>query len=154
VRAAAAELLELDDQASVLVQPMASGTELVVGGLRDPALGPVVMVGFGGVLVEVLRDVAFRLAPITHDEATQAIGSLRGFKLLTGARGRPAADVDALAATVVAASQLIAGVPEIEELDLNPVLAGPGGALAVDVRIVGAAAPRAPSAAPGMLVGG
>jgi acetyltransferase len=154
VRAAAAELLALDDEARVLVQPMAGGTELVVGGLRDPALGPVVMVGFGGVLVEVLRDVAFRLAPVTHAEATQAIESLRGFRLLTGVRGRPAADVDALAATVVAASQLIADVPEIEELDLNPVLAGPAGALAVDVRIVGAAAPRAPSAAPGMLVGG
>jgi hypothetical protein len=153
VRAAATELLALDGEARVLVQPMAAGTELVVGALRDAALGPVVMVGFGGVLVEVLGDVAFRLAPVSHDEAMQAIESLRGFKLLTGVRGRPPADLPALAATVVAASHLIASVPEVEELDLNPVLAGPDGALAVDVRIVGATAPPAPTAAPGMLVG-
>jgi acetyltransferase len=154
VRAAAGELLALDATAAVLVQPMAAGTEVVVGALRDPALGPIVMVGFGGVLVEVLRDVAFALAPCTAGEARAAIASLRGYKLLTGVRGRPAADLDALAATVVAASQLIAGVPEVAELDLNPVLAGPGGAVAVDVRIAGTPAPRAPSAAAGMLVGG
>jgi acetyltransferase len=154
VGAAAGELLALDPGARVLVQPMASGTEVVVGALRDPALGPVVMVGFGGVLVEVLRDVAFRLAPVSEAEAAAAIASLRGFELLTGVRGRPAADLRALAATVVAASQLIAAMPEVAELDLNPVLAGPAGAVAVDVRIVGAPAPQAPTAAPGMLVGG
>jgi acetyltransferase len=152
VLAAAQALLELDPSARVLVQPMATGTELVVGALRDPALGPVVMVGFGGVLVEVLGDVAFRLAPVDHAEARAAIASLRGFRLLTGVRGRPAADLEALAATVVAASQLIAAVPEVEELDLNPVLAGPAGAVAVDVRIVGATAPPAPTQAAGMLV--
>jgi hypothetical protein len=154
VRAAAEALLELDPRARVLVQPMAAGTELVVGALRDPALGPVVMVGFGGVLVEVLRDVAFRLAPVSEAEVEAAIASLRGFKLLTGVRGRPAADLRALARTVVAASQLIACLPGVAELDLNPVLAGPAGAVAVDVRIVGAPAPRAPTASPGMLVGG
>jgi acetyltransferase len=153
VRAAAADLLALDDEARVLVQPMAAGTELVVGGLRDGALGPVVMVGFGGVLVEVLGDVAFALAPVGEAEAIAAIESLRGYRLLTGVRGRPAADLQALAATVVAASQLIAAVPEVSELDLNPVLAGPDGALAVDVRIVGAAAPREPTEGAGMLVG-
>ena len=153
VRRAAQELLDLDPNARVLVQQMTSGTEVVVGALRDPALGPVVMVGFGGVLVEVLRDVAFRLAPVTHQEAIDAIESLRGYKLLTGVRGRPAADVDKLARTVVAASQLIAANPNIAELDLNPVLAGPRQAVAVDVRIVGAPAPRAPTAGPGMLVG-
>ncbi len=153
IRRAAQELLDLDPAARVLVQQMTSGTEVVVGALRDPALGPVVMVGFGGVLVEVLRDVAFRLAPVTHQEATQAIQQLRGFKLLTGVRGRPAADIDKLAQTVVAASQLIAANPNIAELDLNPVLAGPRQAVAVDVRIVGAPAPRAPTAGPGMLVG-
>lgn len=154
VRAAAGALLALDEQAGVLVQPMASGVEVVVGALRDPALGPVVMVGLGGVLVEVLRDVAFVLAPVGAVEARAAIESLRGFALLTGVRGQPPADLDALVATVVAASRLVAAVPEVAELDLNPVLAGPGGAVAVDVRIVGAPAPRAPSAGPGMLVRG
>jgi acyl-CoA synthetase (NDP forming) len=146
VRAAAADLLALDPDAGVLVQPMLAGTEIVVGGLRDAALGAVVMVGLGGVFVETLGDVAFRLAPVTEAEAVEAIESLRAFPLLAGARGRPAADLRALAATVVAASQLLAGVSEIAELDLNPVLAGPDRAAAVDVRIVGAAAPPRPTA--------
>jgi acyl-CoA synthetase (NDP forming) len=155
VAAAAAALLELDPEAEVLVQPMTEGTEVVVGGLRDPVLGPVVMVGLGGVLVEVLGDVAFRLAPVTEAEARAAIESLRGVGVLAGARGRPAADLDALAATVVAASHLIAAVPEVSELDLNPVLAGPREAVAVDVRVIGGAAhPPAPSERPGMLAGG
>jgi hypothetical protein len=133
---------------------MVSGTEMVVGALRDPALGPVVMVGFGGVFVELLQDVAFRLAPVSEAQALEAIESLRGIGLLTGARGGPPADLGALAATVAAASRLIAGVDGIVELDLNPVLAGPRGSVAVDVRIVGAPAPPAPTAPAGMLVGG
>jgi acyl-CoA synthetase (NDP forming) len=104
------------------------------------------MVGLGGVLVEVLADIAFRLAPVTEAEAVEALESLRGFRLLAGVRGRPPAGLRALAATVVAASQLIAAVPEIAELDLNPVLAGAERAVAVDVRIVGAAAPPRPTA--------
>jgi acetyltransferase len=154
VRAAADALLELDPEAGVLVQPMVSGTEMVVGALRDPALGPVVMVGFGGVFVELLQDVAFRLAPVGEAQALAAIESLRGFGLLAGARGRPPADLGALAATVAAASRLIAAVTGVSELDLNPVLAGPRGSVAVDVRIVGAAALPAPTATAGMLVGG
>ena len=154
VRAAAQELLALDPDAHVLVQPMVAGTEVVVGAMRDASLGPVVMVGLGGVYVEVLRDVAFRLAPVDTDEAMEAVASLRGFGLLSGARGRPPVDLDAVAATVVAASQLIAALPDVAELDLNPVLASAAGALAVDVRIVGAPAPRAPTARPGMLVEG
>jgi acetyltransferase len=112
------------------------------------------MVGFGGVFVELLQDVAFRLAPVSEAQALEAIESLRGIGLLTGARGAPPADLGALAATVAAASRLIAGVDGIAELDLNPVLAGPGGSVAVDVRIVGAPAPPAPTAPAGMLVGG
>lgn len=145
VRAAATALLALDPEAGVLVQPMLTGIEVVIGGLRDPELGPVVMVGLGGVLVEVLADVAFRVAPITEAEAAAAIESLRGYPLLTGARGRERADLQALAKTVAGASQLIAAVPDIAELDLNPVLAGPRRAAAVDVRIVGAAAPPGPT---------
>ncbi|HEV2786406.1 MAG TPA: acetate--CoA ligase family protein, partial [Solirubrobacteraceae bacterium] len=154
VRAAADELLALDPEAHVLVQPMVAGTEIVVGAMRDAGLGPVVMVGLGGVYVEVLRDVAFRLAPLDADEAMEAIASLRGFGLLSGARGRPAVALGAVAATVVAASQLIAALPDVAELDLNPVLASAAGAVAVDVRIVGAPAPRAPTARAGMLVEG
>lgn len=154
VREAADALLAIDPGAHVLVQPMVEGTEVVVGALRDPVLGPVVMVGLGGVFVELLGDVAFALAPVGEEEALAAIESLRGYGLLRGARGRPAADVRALAATVAAGSQLIAALPDVAELDLNPVMAGPAGAVAVDVRIVGAPAPQAPTARPGMLVGG
>ena len=154
VRAASAALLALDPGAQVLVQPMLAGTEVVVGGLRDPELGAVVMVGLGGVLVEVLADVAFRVAPVTEAEAREAIESLRGLPLLTGARGRAPADLGALAATVAAASRMLAAVPAIAELDLNPVLAGPGRAAAIDVRVVGAAAPPRPTAATATLAGG
>lgn len=154
VREAAGALLAIDRRAQVLVQPMVEGTEVVVGALRDPVLGSVVMVGLGGVFVELLGDLAFALAPVGEEEALAAIESLRGYGLLSGARGRPPADVRALAATVVAASQLIAALPDVAELDLNPVMAGPAGAVAVDVRIVGAPALRAPTARPGMLVGG
>lgn len=154
VREAADALLALDPAADVLVQPMVAGTEVAVGALRDPVLGPVVMVGLGGVFVELLGDVAFALAPVSEDEALAAIASLRGRGLLRGARGRPPADLPALAATVVAASQLIAALPGVAEVDLNPVLVGPAGAVAVDVRIVGAPAPQVPTAPLGMLVGG
>ncbi|MBW3609159.1 MAG: acetate--CoA ligase family protein [Actinobacteria bacterium] len=154
VRSAAQELLAIDPAAHVLVQQMADGVEVVVGALRDPVLGPVVMVGLGGVFVELLGDVAFALAPVGEGEALAAIASLRGHELLSGARGRPPVDLRALAATVVAASHLIAALPDVAELDLNPVLAGPKGAVAVDVRIVGAPAPRVPTASRGMLVGG
>ena len=154
VREAADALLATDPGAHVLVQPMVEGTEVVVGALRDAVLGPVVMVGLGGVFVELLGDVAFALAPVGEEGALAAIESLRGYGLLCGARGRAPADVRALAATVAAASQLIAALPDVAELDLNPVMAGPAGAVAVDVRIIGAPAPRAPTARPGMLVGG
>jgi hypothetical protein len=154
VRAAAAALLALDPDAQVLVQPMLAGTEVVVGGLRDPELGAVVMVGLGGVLVEVLADVAFRVAPVTEAEAREAVESLRGLPLLTGARGRAPADLGALAATVAAASRMLAAVPAIAELDLNPVLAGPGRSAAIDVRVVGAAAPPRPTAATATLARG
>jgi acetyltransferase len=133
VRAAAAELLGGTD--AVLVQPQLSGAEVVVGGFRDPAFGPVVMVGLGGIWVEVLADVAFALAPLSVEEATDLLGSLRGFPVLAGGRGGRAVDLAALARTVVAAGDLLAAVPEITALDLNPVLATPTRAVAVDWKI-------------------
>jgi hypothetical protein len=136
LRAAARELLEGRPDARVLVQPEASGVEVIVGGFRDPQFGPVVVAGLGGVLVEVLGDSVLRLAPVDEDEAAAALRSLRGFPLLAGARGSEAADLDALAGAVAGVSRLLAAVPEVTELDLNPVLASPRGATAVDVRIV------------------
>ncbi len=136
VRQAATDLLDLDAAGRVLIQAQASGIEVVVGGYRDPHFGPIVMAGLGGVLVEVLADTVFRLAPIDEQEAAAALQTLRGYPILTGTRGQPGVDLTALAHTIAAASRLLATLPEIAELDLNPVIAGPDSAVAVDVRVV------------------
>jgi acetyltransferase len=136
VRAAAAELLgAADDGVGLLVQPQLDGVEVAVGGLRDAVFGPVVMVGLGGIWVEVLADVAFALAPLTLSEARDLLVGLRGYPVLAGGRGKRAVDLDALAAVVVGAGNLLLAAEEITELDLNPVLATPDGAVAVDWKI-------------------
>jgi hypothetical protein len=151
----------------VLVQPMGRpGLELIVGARRDPQLGPIVLVGIGGVLAEVLDDVAVRLAPVTSDDVADMLDELRGARLLHGVRGRPAADRGAVADLVVRLGTLMLDNPTWVEVDLNPVIAGPDGVLAVDALIVtdvrdpdwdyedpgGAAAPRREaSAAPATL---
>lgn len=135
VAAAAAELTALRPGAEVLVQHQERGVEVVVGGLRDPQFGPVVMVGLGGIHVEVLGDVQYALAPVGAGHAEWMFRSLRGAAVLDGVRGEPAVDVAALCSVVVAVGDLMAGVPEIAEIDLNPVLATEHSALAVDWRI-------------------
>jgi acyl-CoA synthetase (NDP forming) len=136
LRAAAAELLALAPGARLLVQSQASGTEVVVGAIRDPQFGPVVMVGLGGVFVEAIDDVALALAPLGADRARRLLAGLRGASVLRGARGGDPVDIDALAALVSAVGDLIAAVPEIAEIDLNPVLVSAAGAMAVDWRIL------------------
>lgn len=118
----------------VLVQKMARpGVELVIGVHQDPAFGPVVMAGFGGVLVEVLKDVAFAAAPITAAEADAMLSGLRAARILDGVRGKPSVDRAALCELLVNVSRLAAAPgPRLAELDLNPVLAGAEGAAAVD----------------------
>ncbi len=117
------------------MSPQLAGVEVAVGALRDPSFGPVVMVGLGGIWVEVLDDVAFALAPLTHAEARDLLLGLRGAALLTGGRGTAAVDLDALAAVVVRAGDLLVTRPAIAGLDLNPVLASAAGAVAVDWKI-------------------
>jgi acyl-CoA synthetase (NDP forming) len=119
----------------VLVQPQLTGVELAVGAVRDDRFGPVVMVGAGGTAVEVLGDVAFALAPLHDTEVADLVDGLRSASLLSGHRGAPAVDRDALHALVRGAGDLLASHPQITEIDLNPVLAGPDGALAVDWKI-------------------
>jgi acetyltransferase len=136
VHRAATQLLELAGGGRVLVQRQVGGIEVVVGGIRDPQFGPAVMVGLGGVLVEVLGDIAFALAPLGPDEARRLLSRLRGFPVLAGARGRAAIDLDALAGVVSAVGDLMVAMPEIGELDLNPVLATAAGCVAVDWRVV------------------
>ena len=120
--------------AGVLVQAMAQGdVELVIGLKRDPTFGPVVMVGLGGVLIEVFKDVVFRAAPVTEAEALRMLDELKSRVLLDGVRGKPPVDRLALARMVSAVSRFGAAAgPRLAELDLNPVLAGPQGATAVD----------------------
>jgi acetyltransferase len=121
----------------VLVSEMAQGTEALIGAIVDEAFGPVVALGLGGVLTEVLKDVTWRVAPFDLDTAREMIASLRGAKLFDGWRGRPAADKEALAATLVAASQMAAALsPRLKELDINPVIVGPSGVVAADALVV------------------
>jgi len=122
----------------VLIQPMISGAvETLVGITHDPVFGPLVAFGMGGIHVEVLGDVRFRIAPLTDRDADDLLHEIRGFPLLTGHRGVPPADVQALRDVLLRMSCLAERVPEIAELDLNPVMAlAPGaGCRVIDARI-------------------
>jgi acyl-CoA synthetase (NDP forming)/GNAT superfamily N-acetyltransferase len=130
----------------VLVQPMlADGVETIVGVVHEPVFGPLVVFGLGGVATEVLDDHAARLAPLTDTDAVQMISGIRAAPLLLGHRGSPAVDTAALADLLLRVSRLADDLPEVAELDLNPVIARPDGAHAVDVRIrIAPAEPRDP----------
>jgi acetyl coenzyme A synthetase (ADP forming)-like protein len=117
-------------------QMLRGGTEVIVGAITDNSFGKLVAFGLGGVLVEVLKDITFRLAPIARDEALTQIDSIKAHELLNGVRGAEGVDKGALADVVVRVSQLVTDFPEITELDLNPVFATAKGAIAADVRIV------------------
>jgi acetyltransferase len=119
-------------------QMIAGGQEVIIGIKRDPTFGPLVMFGLGGVYVEALADVSFRLAPLTAADAWEMLGEVRSARLLTGLRGAPAADRTALVDAIVRVGQLAADHPEIVELDINPLLALPEGrgVIALDARII------------------
>lgn len=122
-----------------LVQNMVTGgRELIIGGRQDPQFGPVVLVGLGGIFVEIFKEVAVRVAPITRSEALQMVESLRGFKILRGARGHVASDIDSVVDALLRVSQLLQDFPEIKELDVNPlrVFHQAGGCMALDARII------------------
>ncbi|MFC9293769.1 acetate--CoA ligase family protein [Streptomyces sp. NPDC057011] len=115
---------------------LTDGVELIVGVHRDPRFGPVAVVGLGGVLTETLRDVAFALAPVPARRAEALLRGLRGAALLDGVRGRPAVDVAAAAAVIERVTTVAAAHPELAELEVNPLLVCPDGALALDARAV------------------
>jgi acetate---CoA ligase (ADP-forming) len=116
--------------------PVAEGVELLVGARFDARFGPVALIGLGGVYTEVLHDVVVALAPVDEPTARELLLALRAAPLLEGARGRPAMDLDAAAAAVAALSRVAAAHPEIAELEVNPLLALPEGALGLDARVV------------------
>lgn len=122
----------------VAVQPMAApgGVELIAGVTRDDRFGPMVMVGLGGVHVEVLKDTTLRLAPLSSADARAMVAELRGAALLRGVRGRPAADVDAIAELLVRLSDFAVAHPEVQEMDLNPISAYPRGVAVLDARVL------------------
>jgi acyl-CoA synthetase (NDP forming) len=120
----------------VIVQPMITGgIELIIGVVQEPVFGPVVVFGLGGVATEVLGDHAARLAPLTGADADDLIHSVRATPLLLGYRGQPAADIGGLRDTLLRVSRLAADLPQVAELDLNPLIARPDGITAVDARI-------------------
>jgi len=121
----------------VTVQDMAPpGLEVIVGMATDPQFGPVVMFGLGGVWVEVLEDVSFKVAPLTRDDARAAVGEIRAARLLDGFRGSDPVDKAALEDILLRVSEFAAATPAVREMDLNPVFAYPDGAVAVDARVI------------------
>jgi len=121
----------------VLVQEMApSSTEVIVGAIKDPQFGPALMFGLGGIFVEVLKDVTFRVAPITVDEAREMITEVKAYPLLKGYRNQPAADIEAIVQILLNTSRLVMEHQEIKELDLNPIMVYEKGAKTVDARII------------------
>jgi acyl-CoA synthetase (NDP forming) len=111
-----------------------------MGMIKDPSFGPVVMFGLGGVFVEVLKDVSFRIVPIEKSDAEDMINEIKGKKLLEGYRGQEPADVAYLQQMLLKLSDFVNATPEIEEIDMNPVFAYKDGAVVVDARIILSAA--------------
>jgi acetate---CoA ligase (ADP-forming) subunit beta len=128
------------DIEGVAVQGMAKmGTEIIMGMIRDDSFGPVVMFGLGGVLVEVLKDVSFRIVPIEKSDAVEMIDEIQGKKLLEGYRGQDPVDIAYLQEMLVKLSDFVDRTPGIEEIDMNPLFAYSKGAAVVDARIILAA---------------
>src|SRR5437588_3943903 len=117
-------------------QMLAGGTEVIVGSITDGSFGKLVAFGLGGVLVEVLKDITFRLAPATSDDALSMLDGIQAHDMLKGVRGGDPVNREALADVIVKVSKLVSDFPEIVELDLNPVFATKQDAIAADVRIV------------------
>jgi acyl-CoA synthetase (NDP forming) len=123
--------------AGITVQKMAKqGIEIIIGMTKDAQFGPVIMFGLGGILVEVLKDVSFRIVPMTKRDASEMIAEIKGYPILKGYRGQDPADIPYLEDLIVKVSEFVDKNPEIKELDLNPVFAYKDGALAVDARII------------------
>jgi acyl-CoA synthetase (NDP forming) len=123
----------------VLVQSMVTGgREVILGGKRDQSFGPILLFGLGGIFVEALKDVVWRVAPLSYEEARKMIGSIRGVRVLQGIRGEKPYDLETVADLLVRLSHLLIEFPQIQEIDINPVLvfAEGQGAVAVDARVI------------------
>src|SRR6202171_4969547 len=130
-------------------QMLLGGQEVIIGAVTDPSFGKLVAFGLGGILVEVLKDITFRLAPASREDALSMLDGIAAAEILKGVRGTDPVDREALAGMIESVSQLIADFPEIAEMDLNPVFATKNGAIACDVRIVLGLAPAPARYRPG-----
>ena len=121
----------------ILVQEMApQSTEVIVGATKDPQFGPALMFGLGGIFVELLKDVTFRIAPLSESDAREMITEVKAYPILKGYRGQPPVDVEAIVKILLNTSRLMMEHPEIKELDLNPIMVYEKGAKTVDARII------------------
>jgi acetyltransferase len=119
----------------ILVQEHSDGHEVIIGSKMDPTFGPVVMFGLGGIFVEVLKDVSFRLAPVTRQEAREMIAEIKGYPLLKGIRGKKGVNMKALEDALIAVSRLVSK-EKVQEMDINPLFVDSKAAIASDVRIL------------------
>jgi acyl-CoA synthetase (NDP forming) len=137
IMAAAKEKFPKAKIEGVAVQKMArSGIEIIIGVFRDAQFGPVIMFGLGGIFVEVLKDVSFRIIPIARRDAAEMISEIKGYPLLKGYRGMEPANLSSLEDILMKVSDFVDKTPEIKEIDLNPIIAYKDSAVAVDARIV------------------
>jgi acyl-CoA synthetase (NDP forming) len=121
----------------VSVQPMARpATEVIIGMSKDPQFGPVLMFGLGGILVEILKDISFRIVPLTGRDANEMIREIKGYPVLEGYRGQEPANIAVLEQLLLKVSEFVESNPEIKELDINPIFAYRDSALAIDARVI------------------
>jgi acetate---CoA ligase (ADP-forming) subunit beta len=119
-----------------VIQEFIKGKETIIGMKRDSTFGPVIMFGLGGIFVEVLKDVSFRIAPLKKDEALEMIKEIKSYKILEGLRGEKPVNVDALVSVIMAISDISSKHGKIDEIDLNPVIVNEKGAYVVDIRFL------------------
>lgn len=135
LKRAVSELLNIEGSEGVLIEEMVpEGLEVIVGGVLDDQFGPIVMFGLGGIFVEIFKDVAFGLAPLNKEGALCLMHQIKAYPLLKGYRGQPHVDIDTLSNLMVSVSEMIAS-GNIKEIDLNPVILYPKGAVVVDAKM-------------------
>lgn len=129
------ELMRIKGAEGVLVEEMAPGRlEVIIGGIIDPQFGPVVMFGLGGFFVEAMRDVVFDLAPINENSALELVSRIKGYSMLKGIRGKPPVNMNALAKAISVVSEII-GTGLVQEIDINPLMLYPEGAMVLDAKM-------------------
>jgi len=130
------KLKRIRDVEGIVAQKQEEGVEVIIGMKRDEQFGPVVMFGLGGIFIEVLRDVSFRICPLTKKDAFEMIKEIKGYKILKGIRGKKGVDIDKIVDLILKLSKLALNEKEIKEIDLNPVIVNEKRAVIVDVRML------------------